>query len=213
MSGFFGLLRTDGVAVEPRFLDESAQCLHFRGPDGGQTWAKDGLGTCFSYLETGTRHQSRSQPVMSHVCMRAVSRSAATQYVSAAMPVMENRPRPRRWPCAGFPCWPKISWRSRKVAANFARSPVIRVCLWPESVRMQLTPVWEKRYLELDGQRAKYSQTKLPLGILYVFAPRSSEQDVPRIEKTQSPRSLAGAGAKHLHELGPQPGTARKRIR
>ena len=63
MSGFFGMTRADGVAVEPRFLDQVAQCLRFRGPDGGQTWAKDGLGTCFAYLETGTRHQSRSQPV------------------------------------------------------------------------------------------------------------------------------------------------------
>ncbi|HXC49232.1 MAG TPA: asparagine synthase-related protein [Candidatus Sulfotelmatobacter sp.] len=63
MSGFFGMMRSDGVAVEPRFLDQVAQRLRFRGPDGGQTWAKDGLGTCFAYLETGTRHQSRSQPV------------------------------------------------------------------------------------------------------------------------------------------------------
>jgi hypothetical protein len=71
-----------------------------------------------------------------------------------------------------------------------------RICLWPESVRMllgrddalpQLTPVWEKRYLELDGQRAKFSGTKLPLGILYLFAPRSSEQDAPRVERL-SPR-------------------------
>jgi hypothetical protein len=71
-----------------------------------------------------------------------------------------------------------------------------RVCLWPESVRMllgsddalpQLTPVWEKRYLELDGGRAKFSQAKLPFGILYLFAPRSSEQGVPRVEKL-SPR-------------------------
>ena len=63
MSGFFGMVRTDGVAVEPRFLDQVAQRLRSRGPDAGHTWAKDGLGTCFSYLETGTRHQSRSQPV------------------------------------------------------------------------------------------------------------------------------------------------------
>ena len=63
MSGFFGMVRTDGVAVESRFLDQVAQRLRFRGPDGGQTWAKDGLGTCFTYLETGTRHQSHSQPV------------------------------------------------------------------------------------------------------------------------------------------------------
>ena len=63
MSGFFGMMRSDGVAMEPRFLDQVAQRLRFRGPDGGQTWAKDGLGTCFAYLETATCHQSRSQPV------------------------------------------------------------------------------------------------------------------------------------------------------
>jgi hypothetical protein len=71
-----------------------------------------------------------------------------------------------------------------------------RVCLWPESVKMllgrddalpQQTPVWEKRYLELDGQRARFSQAKLPLGILYLFAPRTGDQDVPRVEKL-SPR-------------------------
>lgn len=67
-----------------------------------------------------------------------------------------------------------------------------RVCLWPESVRMllgrddalpQLTPVWEKRYLELDGQGARFSDRKLPLGILYLFAPRRDDPDAPRIEK------------------------------
>jgi hypothetical protein len=71
-----------------------------------------------------------------------------------------------------------------------------RVCLWPESVRMllgrddalpQLTPVWEKRYLELDEQRAKFVQASLPLGLLYLFAPRSSEHGVPRVDKI-SPR-------------------------
>lgn len=74
-----------------------------------------------------------------------------------------------------------------------------RVCLWPESVSMllgrddalpQLTPVWEKRYLELDGQRAKFSETKLPLGVLYLFASRSSERNVPRIEKLSARESL-----------------------
>lgn len=71
-----------------------------------------------------------------------------------------------------------------------------RVCLWPESVSMllgradalpQLTPVWEKRYLELDGQGAKFSRTELPLGVVYVFTPRSSDESAPRIEKL-SPR-------------------------
>jgi asparagine synthase (glutamine-hydrolysing) len=63
VSGFFGVVRTDGAAVEPRFLEQVAQRLRFRGPDGAVMSANDGLGTCFTYLATGTRHQSRSQPV------------------------------------------------------------------------------------------------------------------------------------------------------
>jgi asparagine synthetase B (glutamine-hydrolysing) len=59
MSGFFGMLHTDGVAVEQRFLDRVMERLRFRGPDGGQTWTKNGLGSCFAYLETGSRRQSR----------------------------------------------------------------------------------------------------------------------------------------------------------
>jgi hypothetical protein len=71
-----------------------------------------------------------------------------------------------------------------------------RVCLWPESVKMllgrgdalpQLTPVWEKRFLELDGRGAKFAEAKLPLGIVYLFAPRSDDQGAPRVEKI-SPR-------------------------
>jgi asparagine synthase (glutamine-hydrolysing) len=63
MSGFFGIVRTDGAAVEPRFLEQVARRLHFRGPDGAVTSAIAGVGTCFTYLETGTRYQSRTQPV------------------------------------------------------------------------------------------------------------------------------------------------------
>ena len=71
-----------------------------------------------------------------------------------------------------------------------------RVCLWPESVRMllgreealpQLTPVWGKRFLELDGRRAKFAAAKLPFGVIYLFAPRSDDQSAPRVEKI-SPR-------------------------
>ena len=76
MSGFFGMLRTDGTAVEPRFVEEVAQRLRFRGPDGGPTWAKDGLGACFAYLETGTRHQSRRQPTNAGGAARELVRQA-----------------------------------------------------------------------------------------------------------------------------------------
>jgi hypothetical protein len=67
-----------------------------------------------------------------------------------------------------------------------------RVCLWPESVQMLLgsedaLPLiaegWEKRYLPLDGQRAKLAAGKLPLGLVYLFADRVEEADAPRIEE------------------------------
>jgi hypothetical protein len=67
-----------------------------------------------------------------------------------------------------------------------------RVCLWPESVQMLLgrddalpliTDGWEKRYLALDGERAKFAEQKLPVALVYVFGPRVSEAGAPRIEK------------------------------
>lgn len=67
-----------------------------------------------------------------------------------------------------------------------------RVCLWPESVQMLLgsadalpliTPTWEKRYLPLDGQFAKFAAGKLPLAMVYVFANRADDPRAPRIEK------------------------------
>jgi hypothetical protein len=74
-----------------------------------------------------------------------------------------------------------------------------RVCLWPESVKMllgrddvlpQLTPAWEKRYLELDGRLAKFAPAKLPLGILYIFASRSSDHGTPRVERLNPREAL-----------------------
>jgi hypothetical protein len=66
-----------------------------------------------------------------------------------------------------------------------------RVCLWPDAVAKllgasatlpQLTPIWEKCYLPLDGLRANFSREKLPLGIIYLFGPRS-DGDTPRVEQ------------------------------
>lgn len=71
-----------------------------------------------------------------------------------------------------------------------------RVCLWPESVKMlfgredalpRLTPVWDKRFLELDGRRAKFAGARLPFGVIYLFAPRRNDQRAPGVEKV-SPR-------------------------
>ena len=67
-----------------------------------------------------------------------------------------------------------------------------RVCLWPDAVAKltgdveglpKLTPVWEKRYLPLDGVRAKFVEEKKPLGLIYLFGERSLGENVPRIEE------------------------------
>lgn len=66
-----------------------------------------------------------------------------------------------------------------------------RVCLWPDAVKIlfrapnalpRLTPTWEKRYLALDEDSAKFAREKAPLGLVYVFAPRVDDGDAPRIE-------------------------------
>lgn len=85
----------------------------------------------------------------------------------------------------------------REDAGRFHVNPGYpRVCLWPDSVNYllgspdalpQLTPVWEKRYLPLDGFRASFSSTPLPLGLIYLFAPRADEARAPRVEE-MSPR-------------------------
>ncbi len=71
-----------------------------------------------------------------------------------------------------------------------------RVCLWPDSVEKllgaaealpQLTEIWEKRYLALDGKPGKFAIEPLPLGVIYLFAERSEDPSAPRIE-AMSPR-------------------------
>lgn len=74
-----------------------------------------------------------------------------------------------------------------------------RVCLWPESVQMllgseEVLPLiaagWEKRYLPLDGQRAKFAGGALPLGVVYLFADRVEDAGAPRIEKLSRREAL-----------------------
>ncbi len=63
MSGFFGILRPNGVAVDPRWLSQLAAKLSFRGPDGTNIWTQDGWGCSFTFLKTNPGRQSAQQPV------------------------------------------------------------------------------------------------------------------------------------------------------
>lgn len=74
-----------------------------------------------------------------------------------------------------------------------------RVCLWPDSVEMLLgskdalpllTPAWEKRYLPLDGARAKFANTNLPLGLIYLFGVRTDSERAPFVEELARKEAL-----------------------
>ena len=88
----------------------------------------------------------------------------------------------------------------REIAGRFQVLPGYpRVCLWSDSVNYllgspealpQLTPVWEKRYLPLDGNRAQFSPEPLPLGIIYLLAPRSTEDRAPIVEEMSCREAL-----------------------
>jgi hypothetical protein len=74
-----------------------------------------------------------------------------------------------------------------------------RVCLWPDSVAKltgnpeslpKLTPTWEKRFLPLDGARAKFADERRPVGLIYLFGDRSAEADAPRIEEMRPREAL-----------------------
>jgi hypothetical protein len=66
-----------------------------------------------------------------------------------------------------------------------------RVCLWPEAVRMLFSredalPLivagWEKRYLALDQKACRFAASPVPLGAIYVLAPRTEGPGKPKIQ-------------------------------
>jgi hypothetical protein len=74
-----------------------------------------------------------------------------------------------------------------------------RICLWPDSVANLLgsaqalpllTPVWEKRFLALDGARAQFSAEALPLGVIYMFAHRSFQESAPLVQAMSAREAL-----------------------
>ena len=101
----------------------------------------------------------------------------------------------RGWPVVSEDIVPlRDAGRQFEIASGYPR-----VCLWPESVEIllgspqalpQLTPVWEKRYLALDGVSSHFAGESLPLKIIYSFAPRSDEENAPRIEELRPREAL-----------------------
>jgi asparagine synthase (glutamine-hydrolysing) len=63
MSGFFGVLRPDGAAIDQQWLEQLAAKLSFRGPHGTNIRAQDGWGCSFAFLQTDPGRQAPQQPV------------------------------------------------------------------------------------------------------------------------------------------------------
>jgi asparagine synthase (glutamine-hydrolysing) len=62
MSGFAGIVSTDGATSDSNLLERIAERLAFRGPDATQIWSRAGAGFCFTLLRTGPAPQSSEQP-------------------------------------------------------------------------------------------------------------------------------------------------------
>jgi asparagine synthase (glutamine-hydrolysing) len=63
MSGFAGIIQSDGGTPDAKVIERMAERLAFRGPDVTQIWMRPGAGFCFTLLRTGPSPQSESQPL------------------------------------------------------------------------------------------------------------------------------------------------------
>lgn len=62
MSGFAGVVRTDGGTPDQRLIKRMAESLKFRGPDTTQVYSRPGAAFCFTLLSTGPSPQAAAQP-------------------------------------------------------------------------------------------------------------------------------------------------------
>ncbi|HLZ11432.1 MAG TPA: hypothetical protein VKP58_02490 [Candidatus Acidoferrum sp.] len=74
-----------------------------------------------------------------------------------------------------------------------------RVCLWPDAVEKllgtadalpNLTPTWNKKYLALDGARARFAKKKARLGAVYLLGERAGDARAPRLEEISGREAL-----------------------
>jgi len=63
VSGFFGIIYTDGRTVQQSLLNSIAGKMVFRGPHGTNVWSDQNLGSSFALMKTGPAPQSSRQPV------------------------------------------------------------------------------------------------------------------------------------------------------
>jgi len=62
MSGFAGVIDSEGRSADEQLLQRMTESLAFRGPDGTQIRTLPNAGFCFTFLRTGPAPQTASQP-------------------------------------------------------------------------------------------------------------------------------------------------------
>ena len=74
-----------------------------------------------------------------------------------------------------------------------------QIGLWPDAVQGLLgaadalprwTANWEKCFLALDGKNGRFEAHNLPLGAIYLLAPRTTSSTAPRIEELRNHEAL-----------------------
>ncbi|HEY1424872.1 MAG TPA: hypothetical protein VGF20_15575 [Candidatus Acidoferrum sp.] len=80
----------------------------------------------------------------------------------------------------------------RETAGQFQVLPAYpRICLWPDSVEFlfssrECLPIivagWGKRFLPLDGKRARFASVAMPMAAVFLFSDRSDADSAPAIE-------------------------------
>jgi hypothetical protein len=99
----------------------------------------------------------------------------------------------------GLRGWPVLCEDVCALQAGAGRFEVVpaypRILLWPDSVeflyqRKEALPLvvdgWEKRFLPLDGSQASFATQCVPLGAIFLLAPRSRALTAPSIEQVSA---------------------------
>jgi hypothetical protein len=99
--------------------------------------------------------------------------------------------------------WPVLGEDVCALAASGERYQVLpgylRVCLWPDAVSFlfsspEALPLivsgWEKRFLSLDGSRARFASSPAPLAAIFLLAERSAQHSAPSIKHISQREAL-----------------------
>jgi asparagine synthase (glutamine-hydrolysing) len=136
VSGFFGILRPDGPAVDQRWLSGLAAKLGFRGPDGTNIWARDGWGCSFAFLQTDPGRHTPQQPVtldgrfflLGHV--RLDARDDFLRSLSGNLGVLARDPTDEELLLLAWQQWGEGSLEHLLGDFSFALWDAMEKCLW-----------------------------------------------------------------------------------